>query len=93
MGDFLAFRRMIAPIIIQIVFWIGLVACIVGGLVMMLVGQAFAGADAKGTGVLAGLAVLLLGPLVVRVYCEILIVIFRINESLTDIRNNTARTP
>jgi hypothetical protein len=90
MKDFLAFRRMITPIIIQILFWVGVVACIVGGLFMMTVGAAYYG---KGAGFLPGLAVLILGPLVVRVYCEILIVIFRINESLTDIRKNTARTP
>jgi len=92
MGDFFAFRRMITPIVIQIIFWIGVVACIVGGLVMMFAGEALASTEARGAGFLAGLAVLILGPLAVRVYCEILIVIFRINESLTDIRSNTART-
>jgi hypothetical protein len=88
MGDFLAFRRMITPIIIQIVFWIGVVACVVGGFVVMFVIEL---PGPKGQQFFSGLALLLLGPLVVRVYCEILIVIFRMNESLTDIRNNTAR--
>lgn len=90
MGDFLVFRRMITPIIIQIVFWIGVVACVVGGLVVMFVIQLPA---PKAQQFLCGLALLLLGPLAVRVYCEIFIVLFRMNQTLTDIRNNTGRRP
>ena len=33
MEDFLKFKRMITPIIIQILFWIGVVLCVIGGLV------------------------------------------------------------
>jgi ribosomal protein S27AE len=77
--DFLTFRRMIVPIIIQILFWIGVLVCLVFGVVSL----------AGGTlqSVLAGLLVILIGPLVVRIYCELLIVIFRVNETLTDVRN------
>jgi len=39
--------------------------------------------------VVAGLLLLILGPLLVRIYFEILMIIFRINSTLTDIRNNT----
>ena len=88
MGDFLAFRRMIAPIIIQIVFWIGVVACVVGGFVVMFVIEL---PGPKGQQFLSGLALLLLGPLAVRVYCEVFILMFRMNETLTDIKNNTGR--
>ena len=34
-----------------------------------------------------GLVWIVFGPLVARIYCEILIVVFRMNETLTDIRN------
>jgi hypothetical protein len=37
--------------------------------------------------ILKGLLVLLAGPLVVRIYCEILIIFFRINETLTEIKH------
>lgn len=80
MGEFLSFRKMITPIIIQILFWIGVVATVVGGLGLMIGGQGF-----------GGLLFLLLGPLFVRVYCEILILFFRMNETLTEIKNNTQR--
>jgi hypothetical protein len=34
------------------------------------------------------LVTLILGPLFWRIYCELLIVIFRINETLTEIRGD-----
>ena len=38
---------------------------------------------------------LIFGPLVVRIYCEILIIFFRINETLTEIKHDLddRRTP
>jgi hypothetical protein len=84
MGDFLAFRRMITPILIQIVFWLGLVGCVAFGAYLLVKGH-----DNREKA--AGAALLFGGPIVIRVYCEILIVVFRINETLTDIRTNTMR--
>ena len=78
MGDFLTFRRMITPILIQLVYWIATVVVVVAGIAMLLT---------DGTERLLGLAVLILGPLFVRVYAEVLLVVFRINETLTDIKN------
>lgn len=37
--------------------------------------------------VLAGLGPIIFGPLLVRIYCELIIVMFKINESLQVIRN------
>jgi hypothetical protein len=89
MNDFLTFRKMITPLIIQILFWIGVVGSILVGLVMMVSG---ASSDyGGGQSVLMGLFVLLLGPIMVRIYCELLILFFRMNETLTDIRSNTQR--
>jgi len=91
MNDFLSFRRMITPIFIQILFWIGAGLCIILGIAMIASG---AGSRFGGGGmqVLAGVLMLLVGPLLVRVNCEILIVFFRMNDTLTDIRANTAKT-
>ena len=84
MGDFLSFRKMITPVIIQIIFWIGVAAAIIGGIVVLVA------ADEAGTRVL-GLLYMILGPLYWRVVCEIVILFFRMNETLTDIKNNTER--
>ena len=76
---FLTFRRMITPVLIQIVYWILTVIAVIGGLVLLVSGD---GDERWG-----GLALLILGPIAVRLYAEIFMVIFRINETLTDIRD------
>ena len=74
-GEFLSFRRMITPVIIQVVFWLGIAGCVIGGL----------GLVAGGAG-LKGIGAIVLGPLFVRVWCETVIVMFKINDALQDIR-------
>ena len=85
-GDYLAFRKMIVPILIQVIFWAGTALFIIGGLFQVITGFRV-GLSIGFVAVLGGLAMILLGPLAVRIYCEILIVIFRINDTLTDIKN------
>lgn len=85
MEDFLRFKKMITPVLIQILFWIGVVVSVVGGLIAIV-----AGANQErggGSIVLAGILWILLGPIAVRVYCELLIVIFSINDTLTETKN------
>jgi len=83
MNDFFSFRTMITPVIIQILFWIGVAACIILGIGYIMVGSRY------GTGGPAyGLLILILGPVAVRIYCEILIIFFRINETLTEIKHD-----
>ena len=82
-NDFLTFRKMITPTIIQIIFWIGIVLCVVGGIVYIVLGAV----RDTASGVLYGLVTLIIGPLVVRIYCELLILMFRMNDSLTEINN------
>jgi hypothetical protein len=82
--DWLSFDKMIAPIIIKILFWVGSVAVIIYGLVMII--GAF-GKHGSAWSFLSGLLVIVLGPIMVRVWCEILIVIFNIHDSLVEIKN------
>jgi hypothetical protein len=84
MGDFLTFRRMVTPILIQVFFWLGLLGCIVVGIVTISEADSYRGQELM---LSAGILVIILGPWVIRIICEIMIVIFRINETLTDIRN------
>jgi hypothetical protein len=81
MSEFLSFKRMLTPAFIQVIFWLGVAFCVIGGIVM-IANPIMPGQDVM------GILLLLLGPIVVRIYCEIVIVLFRINENLTDIRNN-----
>ena len=82
MSDFLSFRTMITPVIIQIIFWVGVVLCILFG-----VGAIFFGTQYGEGGIVWGILVLIFGPVLVRIYCEILIIFFRINETLTEIKH------
>jgi hypothetical protein len=82
MGDFLRFDTMLTPIVIQIVFWIAVVIAVIAGFI-----QLFGG----GFAVITGLLTIILGPVVARIYCEIVIVFFRINDHLRHIQQNTQR--
>ena len=84
MGDYLKFDRMITPIIIQIIFWVLVVVIALIGLWSMFGGS-------SGTERLTGLAIFIIGPILVRIYCEIMIVMFQINDKLHDIRQNTKK--
>ena len=84
MKDFLAFRTMLTPVIIQAIFWLGAAVCVIAGLVFILSGV---GQYGGGPNVIKGFVLLFLGPMAVRIYCEILIIFFRINETLTEIKH------
>ena len=75
-GEYLSFRRMITPVFIQVIFCIFVAVAVIGGLIVM-VGDSFIG----------GLALIIFGPLLARIYAEILIVIFRINDNVAAIRH------
>jgi len=83
MEDFFKFKRMLTPVFIQILFWIGIILSLIGGLVSLAAGSA------RGDGgmIFSGLLSLILGPIIVRIWCEVLIVVFTINDTLTDIKN------
>ena len=83
MHDYLTFEKMIAPILIQVIFWIGVVVVVLSGIVTLF--------SAGFQGVIAGLLIIIVGPLVVRIYCELLIVLFRIYDHVREIRDNTAK--
>ena len=84
MGEFLSFRKMITPIIIKILFWIGVVLVVISGVSFIIAGAS----ERSGGGllVLAGFLLILIGPIIVRINCEILIVVFNINERLAEIK-------
>ncbi len=89
--DYLTFRRMITPIIIQIVFWGGVAAVLIGGAVAFFRGLIAGVNNADVSAIfmaLIGVPLLtVVGLIAVRVYTELLIVFFRINDNLQDLRD------
>ena len=83
-GKFFSFDKMITPAIIKIIFIIGIIFTTLSGLGFIIsgIGAYYGG----GIRVFSGLIILILGPILVRVYCELMIVVFKIHESLEAIR-------
>jgi len=75
MGEYLSFKKLITPLMIQVLFWVSVVSNTFNALF-------YSG------GFFRGLLLLIIGPIVIRVVCEALIVVFEINNTLTEIRDN-----
>jgi hypothetical protein len=73
--DLLFFKTMITPKVMTFVYWLLLLVCVIGSLVSMFTVNFF-----------AGLFGLLLGVVLIRMWCELVIVLFHINDALQDIR-------
>jgi hypothetical protein len=82
--DFVNFRLMIAPVIVKyVIFWLGVLYAIIAAIGMM---RLHAG---------LGILILIAGPLLVRIACELFLVLFAIHEELVKInrRAGDASTP
>jgi len=92
MRDFLLFRRMVTPYIIMIIFWLAVIVLVLS---MIAATITVLGQKDNQTAIL-GMCIawpigLPLGILVIRIYCELLILFFRINETLTDIKGELSK--
>jgi hypothetical protein len=83
--EFTSFNKMITPTIIKIIFWIGVVGSVLFGVIQ--IGSGIASPYGGGLLVFSGLVLIIVGPLVTRVYCELLILLFKMHESLQNISN------
>ena len=96
MQDYLTFRRMVTPAIIQAIFWILVGLVVRSGVIGLAVSiwTMFADSFVSGfLGLVLNIVWLVVLPVVIRIYCELVILFFRINETLTDIKNNTQTRP
>jgi hypothetical protein len=92
--DFLFFRTMITPMLVQILFFVGSAICVlvgIGTFVVSLVGvlnmpNATSSVYLVVYGSLVGMGTAVLGPLLLRVQCELIVVFFRMYESLIELR-------
>lgn len=78
LNDFTSFDKMITPVIIKIFFWLGVALSIISGIIMLFGG---------GVETVIGILTIIFGPLFIRVYCELLIILFKIHENLNAIRH------
>jgi hypothetical protein len=93
---FVTFRKFVGDWIIIIVFWILVAVSILGGLAAMvlgIIGGARAGGGGAvlliGLGLLYGFLGVIVYPILLRIYTELIIIVYRILETLREIRDNT----
>jgi len=79
MNDFLLYRTMVTSWVICVISYVIMAISVIGGLALLVTGE---------TNIerLTGLLVVFMGPLVIRIYAELLIVIFRIHDTLREIK-------
>lgn len=83
--SFIKFEKMITPIFIQVLFWVGFIGSILTGLAFIAFG--FMASSGGFFRIMSGILLMFIGPLAIRIYCEMLIVVFKMQGALTDIRD------
>jgi hypothetical protein len=82
MKDVLFFENMLTPKIITFVYWLLLFAAVIGG-----IGSMFGGMAGFTFGkFIMGILYTVGGAVGARIWCELLIVLFKMNEALQEIR-------
>ena len=74
MQDLLGFDKMVTPIIIRILYFLGLLGVLAATVISLFQGR-----------ILAAIGILVFGAIMVRVYSELLILLFRIHDNLVSI--------
>ena len=89
LGDYVEFKRMITPQIIKIVFWVALVGSLLVGAGLIVKDNWFGTYYEGPARYFSGIILIVFAPVVLRIVCEVAILFFRINETLTEINNKT----
>ncbi|MEO6813022.1 MAG: DUF4282 domain-containing protein [Ginsengibacter sp.] len=89
-SDFFSFRKMITLQVIQIVYFIVAGLITLGGLIALFSGGGAISQFIPG-GAFMGLIFLIFGNILWRIWCELIIVFFRMNNTLSNIDANTKK--
>lgn len=81
--DYLFFRKLLLPQYVFILFWILVGLSFLSGVFSIITGT--------GVGILNGILTWLIGPILARFVCELIVAAFRMLERLENIDNNTKR--
>jgi hypothetical protein len=90
--DYLVFRRMVLPLVMQVVFWLGLLALVFGCFDFFRMAWGASDGFVESTMVffMFGLGFIVLA-FFWRCMCEVMILFYRINETLTDVKDAIER--
>ncbi len=85
MKEFFEFKKLITPTVIKVVFVVGVVLSFLMGALDVKAGMN--AIDFGGSALIfSGILKIFFGPVIVRVWCEIIVVLFKINDNLSDIK-------
>ncbi len=87
--DFVLFKFLIAPRILIVLYWVLVGLCILGGLGFMLMSLLSGQVASILVGILGGLLIMIVYPVFLRISFEFALVVFRIYDTLQEIRDNT----
>ena len=82
MKDLLFFDKMLTPKFITVIYWLLLVGVVIGGIGVMFSGYGFSFGM-----FFSGLLTIVFGAIGARIWCELMIVLFKMNEALQDLRH------
>ncbi len=85
MKDFLKLKKLITPII-PILFWTGVIICILAGIALINIGFGSEDHIDAINMTFLGIGCLIFGPIALRLFCELLIILFAIHDTLADIK-------
>jgi hypothetical protein len=80
MRDVFFFDEMITPKVITFIYWLLLLAVLIAGLSTMFRGFG---------GFLGGIGIIVFGSVFIRVYCELMIVLFKINDNIRKLADDS----
>jgi len=75
MKDFLNYKYMITPGILKLLSYIAMVGCVIAGIFTLFVEP------------VSGIGMIVLGPIVTRIYTELMLVIFEIHGELKNLND------
>jgi len=75
MNEFLSYKYMITPGVLKILSYIAMVVCVIAGILALSVEP------------ISGIGMIVLGPIAVRIYTELMLVIFEIHSELKGLNN------
>ena len=70
------FKGMLTPKIITFVYWLALASSLIAGIAAM---------GERSMGVWVGIGIMVAGPIAARIWCELLIVLFKVEEHLREL--------
>jgi len=75
MSDFLSYKYMITPGILKILSYIAMVGCVIAGIFTAFVEP------------VSGIGMIVLGPILARIYTELMLVMFEIHNELKSLND------